>query len=323
MSHDARPGADGVSQFGSYYYSHDCGVPYERNEHWMTFFGNIADSIIRHLRPTSVLDAGCAMGFLVEALRERGVEAWGVDVSEYAISQVHESVRDYCRLGSLAEPLPEPLPRRYDLVTCIEVIEHIPATEADKAIATLCQASDRLLLSTSPFDYSEPTHVNVQPPENWSAALAGEGFLRDLDHDTSYLTPWAALYTRTDEPLPETVRRYDRAWWRLRWEVSEMRSSLLGLQERLEHLDDGSSEQHDRLRADIERQQEEILRLRDLVVGKDAELGTALGRTAELEEAIKSYTSVADRLDATLQSRSWRLMWAAGTPLRVLKNRRG
>ena len=33
------------------------------------YFGNIADAIIRQLKPTSVLDAGCALGFLVEALR--------------------------------------------------------------------------------------------------------------------------------------------------------------------------------------------------------------------------------------------------------------
>jgi SAM-dependent methyltransferase len=307
---------DGSSQFGAYYYSHDCGIPYERNEHWMTFFGNIADAIIRQLKPTSVLDAGCAMGFLVEALRNRGVEAWGVDVSEYAISQVHESVRDYCRVGSLAEPLP----RRYDLITCIEVIEHIPSSETDKVVANLTQATDRLLLSTSPLDYGEPTHVNVQQPEAWSAALAREGFLRDVDHDASYLTPWAALYRRTDEPIEETVRRYDRAWWRLRWEVSEMRSSLLGLQERLERLDEAPIEKREGLQAEIDRQKEEILRLRDLVVGKDAELGTALGRIAELEEATKSYSTVAEKLDATLQSRSWRIMWAVGTPVRALKN---
>ena len=96
--------------------------------------------------PSSVLDAGCAMGFLVEALRKRGVDAKGIDVSEYAISKVHESVAEHCSVGSLSEPLGG----RYDLVTCIEVLEHIPAEQADAAIANLCAASDRLLISTSP-----------------------------------------------------------------------------------------------------------------------------------------------------------------------------
>jgi SAM-dependent methyltransferase len=308
---DPRPGGDGSTLYGSYYYSHDCGVPYERNEHWMTFFGEIADNIIRDLHPASVLDAGCGMGFLVEALRNRGIEAWGVDVSGYAISQVHESVRDYCSVSSLSEPFS----RRYDLITCIEVVEHIPAAEIDAVMANLCQATDRLLLSTSPHDYAEATHVNVRQPQDWSAMLAREGFLRDFDHDSSYLTPWATLYTRRDESLAETVRRYDESWWRLRWEVSEMRSSLLTLHERLESLHSGETPMGSE---ELERRQEEILRLRDLLIGKDAELGSIRGRIAELEEQrmARRSASIARRLEA-------RLFAAARARFRRLRNPSG
>jgi hypothetical protein len=44
----------------------------------------------------------------------------------------------------------------------------------------------------------------------------------------------------------------------------------------------GSSQQD--LRDELDRRQEEILRLRDLLIGKDAELGAAKGRLAELED---------------------------------------
>jgi 2-polyprenyl-3-methyl-5-hydroxy-6-metoxy-1,4-benzoquinol methylase len=71
--------------FDAYYYAHDCGLPYERNEHWLSFFGWIAERIVKEINPKTVMDAGCAMGFLLEGLRAREVEAWGVDVSEYAI----------------------------------------------------------------------------------------------------------------------------------------------------------------------------------------------------------------------------------------------
>lgn len=330
MTEVASAKTDAGDQFGAYYYSHDCGIPYERNDHWLSFFGGVADSIVRKLEPTSVLDAGCAMGFLVETLRDREVEAYGVDVSEYAISQVHPSVREHCWAASLTEPLP----RSYDLITCVEVIEHIDPADAEKVIANLCNATDRLLLSTSPFDYAEPTHVNVQPPEVWSSMLAREGFLRDVDHDASYLTPWAALYRRTDEPVSETVRRYDRSWWRLRWEVSEARGSLLKLQERLEEVSqerltggneggetvetDGSPA-HKVVDPDVAELKEEVLRLRDQLIGKNAELGTALGRLAELEAG--SYTEAAQKLDAMLRSRSWRIIWALGWPIRKLRGR--
>jgi SAM-dependent methyltransferase len=278
-STSSRPEADQGVEYGRFYFRHDCGVPYERNDHWLKFFGGVADGIVRELRPASVLDAGCAMGFLVEALRERGVDASGIDVSEFAISQVDESVREHCSVASLTEPLP----RRYDLIVCIEVLEHIPAAEAGAAIASLCAATDRLLLSSTPDDYGEATHLNVQPPEAWSEALAREGFVREVERDAGFATPWAAIYTRSGEGLPEVVRRYDRSWVRQRREADQLRDSLLAAQGRLAELEAAREAQPEQLE-EISRQQQEILRLRDLLVGMEAELGTAKGKLAELEE---------------------------------------
>ena len=298
-------------EYGSYYYRHDCGIPYERNEHWLDFFDRIAESLVREFHPSSVLDAGCAMGFLVEGLRKRGVDARGIDVSEYAISQVHESVAEHCSVASLSEPLPG----RYDLITCIEVLEHIPPEQADAAIANLCDASDLLLISTSPTDFAEPTHLNVQPPEHWSAAFAREGFFRDVERDLSYLTPWAALYVRREEPLPETVRRYDRSWWRLRNEVQEVRGALLKSQEKLAELEAGDAEDRSELQRELDDRQEEILRLRDLLIGRDAELGAARGRLAALEEQTQRAASLAHKV----QSRLPRVFRVFGALLRRLR----
>ena len=306
-----REDAGTAPTYGAHYYRHDCGIPYERNEHWLGFFDRVAAEIVREFHPSTVLDAGCAMGFLVEGLRKRGVEASGIDVSEYAISQVHDSVAPHCRVASLTEPLPE----RYDLITCIEVLEHVPPEDAGAAIANLCAASDRLLLSTSPTDYAEPTHLNVQPPEYWSAALAREGFFRDVDRDLSYLTPWAALYVRREEPLPEVVGRYDRSWWRLRKEVGEVREALLKSQEQLAEMEAGEAEDRPELLRELDRRQEEILRLRDLLIGKDAELGAARGKLAALENQHQRVANVAGQV----QSRVPVLFRLAGAVLRRLR----
>lgn len=303
----------GSPEYGSYYYRHDCGIPYERNEHWLNFFDRVAEAIVREFHPSTVLDAGCAMGFLVEALRKRGVDAKGIDVSEYAISQVHESVAEHCSVASLSEPLPG----RFDLVTCIEVLEHIPAEQADVAIANLCAAGDRLLISTSPRDYSEPTHLNVQPPEFWSAAFAREGFFREVDRDLSYITPWAALYVRREEPVAETVRRYDRSWWRLRDEAHEVRAALLQAQEKLAELEAGEVENRPELLRELDRRQEEILRLRDLLIGRDAELGTARGRLCELEDQNQRVANVANRVHSRIP-KVFRLFGAVLRRLRAL-----
>src|SRR5918999_662007 len=118
-----------TSRFDAHYFAHSCGQPYCRNEHWLRFFGAIADRIVRDIAPARALDAGCALGLLVEALRARGVDAQGIDVSEYAIAHVHDSVKAHCRVGSVAGDLGG----RYDLIVCIEVLEHMPAAEAEAA----------------------------------------------------------------------------------------------------------------------------------------------------------------------------------------------
>lgn len=303
-------------EYGSYYYRHDCGIPYERNEHWLGFFADMADGIIRDLHPSSFLDAGCAMGFLVEAMQQRGVESWGVDVSDYAISRADESIRDRCRVASLTEPLD----RRYDLIASIEVLEHIAPEDSERVIANLCAATDRLLLSTTPDDYSEATHLNVRTPEAWSAALAAHGFYRDLERDFSYITPWAALYTRVDEPVAETVRRYDRSWSRLRREATDVRTALLEAQRQLSELEEaGEVENRPELLARLDALREENMRLRDLLVGKDAELGAARGALAEHEDRSRRVMGVAARI----QSRVPGLMRLIGMVLRRVQGRRG
>src|SRR6185295_9899009 len=83
----ANGGAEsGSAVYDSFYYAHYCGErAYRRDPSWLAFFGGIAEQIVARIAPATVLDAGCAMGMVVEALRDRGVEAYGVDISEYAI----------------------------------------------------------------------------------------------------------------------------------------------------------------------------------------------------------------------------------------------
>jgi 2-polyprenyl-3-methyl-5-hydroxy-6-metoxy-1,4-benzoquinol methylase len=118
--------------YGSDYYKSGLGpIPYERNSHWLSFFAGIADEIVRALQPRKVFDAGCAWGFLVEGFWDRGVEARGVDISEYAVSKVRPDMKGNCSVGSVTDPIPG---GPYDLVTCIEVLEHVTAEEALLAI---------------------------------------------------------------------------------------------------------------------------------------------------------------------------------------------
>ncbi|HEY4397770.1 MAG TPA: methyltransferase domain-containing protein [Acidimicrobiia bacterium] len=286
-------------EYGRSAYLHDGDVPYGRNDYWLDYFGQIARRVVTDIQPESVLDAGCAHGMLVEKLRALNVDAYGVDASEDAIAAVHNSVRDYTWRGSLTDPLE----RKYDLVVCIELLEHMSPADAEQAIENMCAASDRVLFSSSPLDYTEPTHVNVHAPEDWSAQFARHGFVRNVEFDASFITPWTALYERSHTLLPEVVRSYDRAWWQLRSEVRQVREKLLELDAQLEEGAGPVAEENLRLH-------ESLLASRDELVGHEARLGEALGRIEVLESELRRREDALADAQRLLGSRTGRALRA-------------
>lgn len=70
------------------------------------------------------------------------------------------------------------------------------------------------------------------------------------------------------------------------------------------------------LQEELARQRAEILRLRDLLVSKDAELGAAKGRVAEMDERSRRLAGLAGRLEAVAP----RLGRLVGTALRLLQS---
>ena len=166
---------------------------------WIPFFSDIADRIIEIFNPKTVLDAGCATGYLVEALRDRGVEAYGFDISEYAISKVREDIKPFCFVHSITEPLPSSLPQKFDLVVTIEVLEHLFPEEGNRAIANLCNYTDTVIFTSTPNDITDRTHVNVQQREYWARIFAEHSFCRNLLQPLDFICSWAMLFSRKDD----------------------------------------------------------------------------------------------------------------------------
>lgn len=77
--------------------------PRSQGEFWADF----AASLVRKFNLTGqkVLELGCAKGFVVEDLRALGVDAYGCDVSAYAISRATESVQPYLLQGDARKVL--------------------------------------------------------------------------------------------------------------------------------------------------------------------------------------------------------------------------
>jgi len=97
----------------------------------------IAEDLVRHfgLKPGDrVLDVGCAKGFLVKDLMKvcPGLEAFGLDISEYALMHCEPGVVGRLHLGS-ADRLPFP-DRSFDAVISINTIHNFERADAIRAV---------------------------------------------------------------------------------------------------------------------------------------------------------------------------------------------
>jgi glycosyltransferase involved in cell wall biosynthesis/2-polyprenyl-3-methyl-5-hydroxy-6-metoxy-1,4-benzoquinol methylase len=235
------------------------GVPYRREEKvWVSFFEGVASSIAKTLGPATVLDVGCAIGMLVEALRDCGIDAKGFDLSPWAIEQVPASLKPYCWVGSVTEEIEG----HYDLITCIEVLEHLPPWMADAAVANICRHADHVLFSSTPDDFDEPTHLNVEPGGYWASLFLTHGFVRDHTHDTNFLAPHAMLFRRGEADTESLIADYERALW-------AAKKSALDTVKEQQRLRDAGIEEFRR------EKEEEILQLKNSLEGlrrrRDAE----------------------------------------------------
>ncbi len=206
-----------------YYDSYDIENPYDKKDIWQPFFNDIADRIVKYIDPKTVLDAGCAMGYLVEALRDRGVEAYGIDISEYAISKVRKDIKPYCSVGSILNPLN----RNYDLIISIEVIEHLNMNNHIKAIENLCNYTNDFLFSSTPTGYNDPSHFNIHPTYYWAKVFANNKFIRDVDFDASFISEWAIRFRKNEENLSFLISQYERIYYMNYIEKKSLRNELI------------------------------------------------------------------------------------------------
>jgi 2-polyprenyl-6-hydroxyphenyl methylase/3-demethylubiquinone-9 3-methyltransferase len=96
------------------------------------------------LHDARVLDVGCGGGLLSEAMTREGAQVIGIDLAEenLDVARAHAAASglaiDYRCLA--AEQLAAEQPANFDVVTCLELLEHVP--EPDKMVAA-CAAAVR------------------------------------------------------------------------------------------------------------------------------------------------------------------------------------
>lgn len=126
------------------------------------------------LRPRKVLDVGCARGHFVYFLRMLGVEAYGLEISEYARKQALPSVKQYIKQGDIRN-----IPFRkdeFDLVTAFNVLEHVYDEDIAKAVSECRRVSQKYVFFKMftrenewlhPYYGTDLSRVSILDQENW------------------------------------------------------------------------------------------------------------------------------------------------------------
>ncbi|VAZ94653.1 hypothetical protein LAUMK35_02694 [Mycobacterium pseudokansasii] len=124
-------------------------------------------------RPDSVLDVGCGVGGWVATWLDSGVDAVGVDGDHVPRDQLRipdSRFIDHDLTASLD------LGRRFDLVTCLEVAEHLPPEAAETLVESLCRHGRVIVFSAAIPGQGGTGHVNERWPSFWAALFATHGY---------------------------------------------------------------------------------------------------------------------------------------------------
>jgi SAM-dependent methyltransferase len=135
-----------------------------------------AIELINRFNFNTILDYGCAKGFLVHALRQLGKEAYGEDISDYALENCDPHVICY---------LSKPSDRKVDFIFCKDVLEHIEWEQLNSELAHLRERCNQALFIVPLGDHGtfrireyeiDKTHLNKKDEDWWISKLTISGF---------------------------------------------------------------------------------------------------------------------------------------------------
>jgi len=134
---------------------------------------------ITALSGKKVLDVGCGGGILAESLSKAGGIVTGIDLSAKAlkVAELHqlESGTSVRYRSIAAEDLAKEEPEQYDVVTCMEMLEHVPdPSSVVQACASLCKPGGNIFFST----------LNRNPKSYLFAIIGAEYILKLLPKGT-------------------------------------------------------------------------------------------------------------------------------------------
>lgn len=155
-----------------------------------------AIEIVKRFEFNSVIDFGAAKGFLVHALRQLGKEAYGEDISDYALSNCMEDVKPY---------MSKPCDKKTDFLIGKDVLEHIPVDEISETLQFLKKKADQFLFVIPLGDKDtfrireyevDITHVTKKDEDWWIDRFREAGYtLKSFDYSMGRIKEkWTSIY---------------------------------------------------------------------------------------------------------------------------------
>jgi SAM-dependent methyltransferase len=124
--------------------------------------------------PKSLLDVGCGTGTWLKVAESLGVEELTGIEGPHLDQGKFQCPKARLIIKNLIEPFD--LKRRFDLVLCLEVAEHLPPEVSEDFVASLVRHSDNILFSAAiPFQGGQ-NHLNEQWPHWWQELFERHSF---------------------------------------------------------------------------------------------------------------------------------------------------
>jgi hypothetical protein len=178
-------------------------IAYKRN-----CFRLLAECLCSSLSISTHLDIGCGSGYLVESMRDLGIQSFGAEIGYMYHHGLFPEVEPYIyesnifQLGSIG--------KHFDLVSAMEVLEHLYAenfhkNDLNSAIISLISATNRYIFLTMPilnYSYCPWLDWNGRNPQLWPRILR----------------PDEVPLNKDGTPILGHVTLATEAWWRCKLE---------------------------------------------------------------------------------------------------------
>lgn len=113
------------------------------------------------LQNKKILEIGCAKGFIIEALRDLGLEAYGLDVSSYAVNCARDDIKPFLTVGDARTYLTNYKKFEFDIVFSRRTLSCFTDAELNIIVPELNRISKSQFHSIWPEDNSEYYNVKT------------------------------------------------------------------------------------------------------------------------------------------------------------------